>query len=383
MVGCGQWRLVGLREHRVDVVVGHLVARARELSRVCVDPCRRGAVPALDLERGRRKPRVGKGVGLHGVVAVGRGVRHDVGLSTRDRDRRREAGRLPAGARLAAEGDRRQPLATRRPERADVGARVAGALVEADPADEAVGRRREPQPELDAPSRRQPRVVAGTVAPKTLHGQLTANDRVTRRADVGAVVHRPHLDRRRARAVLDVGVAPRRRPGRRMPARRRRRSRPRRRPPRRRRCPRPCRRRVTFEPFAWVEPAAGELIVTVGRVVSVDLVAATRPDISVVGCAPMSASRLTCACCIRGSAGSGSNGVSCTASRPHVHWMVPAEKTSAPLGALYIVRWWVVVPGTTVLPKSVRYWEVSPMVVLQPDQAAGAREPLSTSSLDS
>mgnify|MGYP006873515074 CR=1 FL=1 len=61
---------------------------------------------------------------------------------------------------------------------------------------------------------------------------------------------------------------------------------------------------VTREPFGCAEPAAGLVMVTVGAVVSVDMVAAVRPDISVVGWAPMSASRLTCACCIRGSAGS-------------------------------------------------------------------------------
>ena len=59
---------------------------------------------------------------------------------------------------------------------------------------------------------------------------------------------------------------------------------------------------VTLVPLGCVEPAAGEVMATVGPVVSVDLVAAVRPVISVVGWAPMSASRFTCACCIRRSA---------------------------------------------------------------------------------
>ena len=83
---------------------------------------------------------------------------------------------------------------------------------------------------------------------------------------------------------------------------------------------------------------------------SVDFVAATRPDISVLGWTPMSAKRLTCACCIRLSAGSGAQLESWSSSRPHVHWTDPALNTSAPLGALYIVRLWRVVPSVTVLP---------------------------------
>ena len=60
---------------------------------------------------------------------------------------------------------------------------------------------------------------------------------------------------------------------------------------------------VTRVPFGWVDPAAGVAMLTVGPVVSVDLVVATRPDIKVVGWALMSANRLTSACCMRGSAG--------------------------------------------------------------------------------
>ena len=48
----------------------------------------------------------------------------------------------------------------------------------------------------------------------------------------------------------------------------------------------------------------------------------------------MSASMLTVACRIRGSAGSADAVV--VASRPQAHWMVPAEKTSAPLAARYM-----------------------------------------------
>ena len=43
---------------------------------------------------------------------------------------------------------------------------------------------------------------------------------------------------------------------------------------------------------------AGEVIVEVGGVVSVDAVAGVSPDISVVGCTPMSANRFTVACCM-------------------------------------------------------------------------------------
>ena len=71
-------------------------------------------------------------------------------------------------------------------------------------------------------------------------------------------------------------------------------------------------------------------------------------------------------------------------SRPQAHWIVPAENTSAPLAARYMVRWWVVVPATTLLrpPKSVRYSGVGPVVVDIRMRPAG-RLPLSTSSLDS
>ena len=89
---------------------------------------------------------------------------------------------------------------------------------------------------------------------------------------------------------------------------------------------------LTCVPLVNVEPPAGEVMVAVGAVVSVDAVAATMPDWSVAGCTPMSANRLTVACCMFASTGVPAK--SCWSSRPHDHWMVPAPKTSAPLGCL-------------------------------------------------
>ena len=43
--------------------------------------------------------------------------------------------------------------------------------------------------------------------------------------------------------------------------------------------------------------------------------------------------------------------------------MVPAPKTSAPLAALYRVRWWVAVPSPYVEPKSWRTW--TPLLVVE------------------
>ena len=94
------------------------------------------------------------------------------------------------------------------------------------------------------------------------------------------------------------------------------------------------------------------MIVESGAVVSVDGEAAASPLISVVACAPMSAKRLTVACCMTGSTEAPAGGPllfhALVVSRPHAHCTVPAPKTSAPLGARYIVRWWVwVVPCCT------------------------------------
>ena len=74
----------------------------------------------------------------------------------------------------------------------------------------------------------------------------------------------------------------------------------------------------------------------VGGVVSVDAVAGRNPAIRVTGCTPMSANRLTVACCMFASVAGPA--WSCCASSPQGHWMVPAAKTSAPLGCLYSVR---------------------------------------------
>ena len=83
-------------------------------------------------------------------------------------------------------------------------------------------------------------------------------------------------------------------------------------------------------------------MVEAGGVASVDVVARLSPDCRVPGWTPMSASRLTVACCILGSAAELPR--SWTASRPHAHWIVPAPKTRAPLAALYMVKEWVAVP---------------------------------------
>jgi hypothetical protein len=92
---------------------------------------------------------------------------------------------------------------------------------------------------------------------------------------------------------------------------------------------------VTLCPEGREAFGAGEVIVELGAVASVDCVSWTRPLCSVSGCAPMSASRLTVACCMRPS-GAGTelpDAVECWSSRPRLHWVVPAPKTSAPLGA--------------------------------------------------
>src|SRR4051812_49139992 len=60
---------------------------------------------------------------------------------------------------------------------------------------------------------------------------------------------------------------------------------------------------VDSAPSCRVAPAAGEVIAAVGPAVSVDAVAGTRPVISAYGWTPMSANRLTVACCIVTSAG--------------------------------------------------------------------------------
>src|SRR5262245_29755098 len=95
---------------------------------------------------------------------------------------------------------------------------------------------------------------------------------------------------------------------------------------------------VIVLPLLTVTPMAGEVMVDVGAVVSMVLVAATSGEASVAGCAPRSAKRFTVACCMRLSGGVDPSG---EPPRPHDHWMVPLLKTSAPLAARYMVRWWV------------------------------------------
>src|SRR5437660_7126852 len=55
---------------------------------------------------------------------------------------------------------------------------------------------------------------------------------------------------------------------------------------------------VSLLPSASEAPLVGEVIADVGGVASLDCVAAVRPDCRVEGCAPMSASKLTVACCM-------------------------------------------------------------------------------------
>ena len=89
------------------------------------------------------------------------------------------------------------------------------------------------------------------------------------------------------------------------------------------------------------------MIVDVGGVVSVDFVAATRPDSqrrrlrAHIG---EQVDRRLLHVGVRRVARPGSR-----SSRPQLHWIVPAPNTSAPLGARYSVRWWVAVPPSTSL----------------------------------
>ncbi len=92
--------------------------------------------------------------------------------------------------------------------------------------------------------------------------------------------------------------------------------------------------------------AGGEVSVAVGFVVSVEAEADTRPLCRVAGCAPMSANRLTVACCMFRSAGLSPGFQS---SRPKAHCTVPAPNTSAPLGARYSVMLCVAVPSKRVV----------------------------------
>ena len=88
---------------------------------------------------------------------------------------------------------------------------------------------------------------------------------------------------------------------------------------------------VTLVPALIEAPGAGEVMIDVGAVTSLDGVAGVRPASSVAGRTSMSANRLTVACFIRASAAVLPR--SWLASRPQDHWTVPAPKTRAPLGA--------------------------------------------------
>src|SRR5664279_1847475 len=92
----------------------------------------------------------------------------------------------------------------------------------------------------------------------------------------------------------------------------------------------------TVVPAFTVLPGAGAVIVDTGGVVSVDWDADCSPDCRVAGCTPMSAKRLTVACCMSGS-GAGVMVPSWLLSSPHAHCTVPLPKTNAPLGARYMV----------------------------------------------
>jgi hypothetical protein len=121
-------------------------------------------------------------------------------------------------------------------------------------------------------------------------------------------------------------------------------------------------------------PPLFAVIVDVGGVASVGGQVTTRPGIRVAGCAPMSAKRLTVACCVSGS-GAPLGPASLQAfvvSSPHDHCTVPAPNTSAPLGARYSVRWWVsVTPFATLVPKSVN--ACTDMLVCESSISPGGR----------
>ena len=93
---------------------------------------------------------------------------------------------------------------------------------------------------------------------------------------------------------------------------------------------------VAVLPSVSAAPSAGELTVAVGGVVSVEPAVAIRRTSRVAGWAPMSASRLTVACCMFGSGSVPSGPLlfqALVTSRPQDHCTVPAPKTRAPLGA--------------------------------------------------
>ena len=100
---------------------------------------------------------------------------------------------------------------------------------------------------------------------------------------------------------------------------------------------------VSGVPTGTSAPVAGHVTTDVGGVWSADVDGYTRFDCSVAGSAPMSASTLAVACCIRACGAPESRGW--VSSRPHAHWQVPVAHTRAPLGARYSVRRWVAGPA--------------------------------------
>src|SRR4029079_9252549 len=128
---------------------------------------------------------------------------------------------------------------------------------------------------------------------------------------------------------------------------------------------------VTRLPLATDPPLGGETTVDTGAKRSVYSVAApsgglcgSGPACSVAGCAPMSASTLTVACCIAWSVlcDFGVPPRSWTPSRPHDHCTVPAPKTIAPLLWRYRVIAWVARPPATLAPKSLNFSATSSVV---------------------
>ena len=87
--------------------------------------------------------RVGKKAGADGKAPIGRVVGGDVHSARRDGDRRSEADLLPARSRFVDKGGRSELGAGAAPQRAHVGARVAGAFIKANARDEAANRRAE------------------------------------------------------------------------------------------------------------------------------------------------------------------------------------------------------------------------------------------------
>ena len=137
---------------------------------------------------------------------------------------------------------------------------------------------------------------------------------------------------------------------------------------------------VTGVETGSVAPAAGDVTCEAGAVASADAVAGTSVTSSDAGCAPMSASRLTVACCMSGLGAPPPR--SCSPSRPHDHWIVPALKTRAPFARLWKTTECVAVPLPYVEPWS-RIRSGTLRVVDERRTSPAGREPLSRSSFHS